>query len=161
MKRSFPKVAVITSVFALAGCASDPEKIDPTHVPISMYSSLSCEQLQEEMHHLNAKLLPMVAKQKTDADTDTAMVAVGVVVFWPALFLLAATEDNSEQISYMKGQYDSIIQSGIRENCQWVADVRQAEQEQREKELAAAKQEPLPEKCNVMININDPECVRE
>ncbi|MEA3643102.1 MAG: hypothetical protein VBE63_24640 [Lamprobacter sp.] len=41
---------------------------------------------------------------------------VGLVLFWPALFFLAG-DDQKEELSRLKGEYEALQQAAIRQDC--------------------------------------------
>ncbi len=44
-------------------------------------------------------------------------VGVGVVLFWPALFLVGGDKGNAAQIANLKGQMQAIEQANIAKKC--------------------------------------------
>jgi hypothetical protein len=55
--------------------------------------------------------------QREDANTDAGFTTVGLVLFWPALFGLAATTDRSETIAAMKGERDAMDLAAREKAC--------------------------------------------
>jgi hypothetical protein len=49
---------------------------------------------------------------------------VGLVVFWPALFLMAQGEDQKNEIASLKGQYETIRDVAVKKNCSFAAGMR-------------------------------------
>ena len=43
--------------------------------------------------------------------------AVGLIVFWPALFLIAAGKDKEAELASYKGTYEALEQAGIKKRC--------------------------------------------
>lgn len=42
---------------------------------------------------------------------------VGLVVFWPALFVLAATDDHSAELGRLKGEYEALERAAHKRKC--------------------------------------------
>ena len=47
----------------------------------------------------------------------------GAVVFWPVLFLLAAGDDQKEEISRLKGEYNAIKNVSVEKKCKWATQI--------------------------------------
>ena len=107
----------IALALALVGCATQPEQIDGTYVSPSTYANLSCQEITEEREQLVAKVNEVSADQKKKASGDAVAMGVGLVLFWPALFLLAAGEDKKAELSALKGNYDAMTAAGIKKKC--------------------------------------------
>ncbi len=59
----------------------------------------------------------MVNKAQDDiAGNDSVAMGVGLVLFWPALFLIDS-DDKKEEVSRLKGEVKAIDQSAIQKNC--------------------------------------------
>lgn len=99
--------------FALAGvmfvgaCAQTADSVAPSYVSRNAYTDLTCKQLTAERNAVVRNVTQLSEKQNSAAANDKAAVAVGIILFWPALFYLAA-DDSSEQLGLAKGQYDAI-----------------------------------------------------
>lgn len=111
--RIFPVIVAA----ALAGCATQPEQIKGTYVSPSIYSRHSCAEIISERKAIAIKVEEVSGEQKKKASGDAVAVGVGVVLFWPALFLLAAGEDKKAELAALKGNYDAMTAEGIKKNC--------------------------------------------
>ncbi len=100
----------------MSACATHPNNISASYVSPMHYANFSCPQLGEENRRVAAKVAEITANQRSRANNDTAAMAVGLVVFWPALFLLA-NGDQKEELSRLKGEYDAIQQAAIQKEC--------------------------------------------
>ena len=102
----------------LAGCATQPEKIQATYVSPLEYGDHSCTQLQMEMTSVNRRAQALHASLKQTANDDTAQMAVGMVLFWPALFFLEGG-DGPEATEYaeLKGRRDALESAAIQKEC--------------------------------------------
>ena len=104
-------------MLALAGCASNPVHIKGTYVSPSVYQHNSCDQINEERRIIAGKVQELADAQTDKANSDAVSVAVGALIFWPALFLLAVGDDREEELSALKGNYDALTQAGIVKRC--------------------------------------------
>ena len=109
-------VAMVASA-QLAACAQQPDKVVGTYVSPATYSSYSCKQIVSERNRVVQKVNELTGVQKKKADNDAAMMGIGMVLFWPALFGLAAGSDVEPQLASMKGNYDALTAIGTQKNC--------------------------------------------
>ena len=101
----------------LAGCVKSPDAVTAQYVSHVPYQSLGCDQIAEEQARISAKLAEVSALQQENANTDIALVAVGMLVFWPALLAMPATTDRKEEIGRLKGEYEALERLAIRTGC--------------------------------------------
>jgi hypothetical protein len=104
-------VAKVGLCLLQAGCASHPSSIDARYVSPQTYQSWNCEQLVEERSRLNSEVQRVAGLQRENANADAAMMTVGLILFWPALFGLAATRDRKDELGRLKGEYEAVDQS--------------------------------------------------
>lgn len=121
----------IIPAIVLMGCAAEPEDVPAAYVSPNIYNSYDCEELMTERQRLVAKVAEVSAAQSKKATNDAVATGVGVVLFWPALFFLAAGTDREAELSALKGNYDAITEAGIKKKCLSQAEV--------DKERAAAE----------------------
>ena len=105
------------SSVALAGCATQPEAVTATYVSPITYSSYSCKQIVSERNRVVAKVNELNGVQKKKADGDAAAMGVGLILFWPALLVMAGGSDVEPQLAAMKGNYDALTAAGTQKSC--------------------------------------------
>lgn len=101
----------------LVGCAQKAGSIKATYVSPMGYEKQSCKQLKEEVFRVNKRLSLISGQQEDVANKDAVMMGVGLVLFWPALLLMAQGEDQKVEIAALKGQYDAIRDVAVKKNC--------------------------------------------
>jgi hypothetical protein len=106
------------------GCAQKADSIKATYVSPITYEKLSCNQLKDEVIRVNKRLTEVSGQQAEVADKDAVVMGVGLVVFWPALFLMAQGEDQKNEIASLKGQYETIRDVAVKKNCSFAAGMR-------------------------------------
>ncbi|WP_332659897.1 hypothetical protein [Brevundimonas sp.] len=106
----------LCAALSLGACATHPNDISASYVSPMNYAHYTCPQLGEENRRVAAKVSELTANQRSRANNDTAAMTVGLVIFWPALFLLA-NGDQKEELSRLKGEYDAIDQAAIQKEC--------------------------------------------
>ena len=95
----------------VAGCASQPSSIDARYVSPNTYQAWTCDQLTEEHKRLRSEVERVSGLQRENANADAGMMTVGLILFWPALFGLAATRDRKDELGRLKGEYEAVDQS--------------------------------------------------
>lgn len=117
MKSSIPVACLSASSLFLAGCASSADDIAASYVSPYTYQSYTCAQLADEMEQINARVHQVTGTVNSAATNDKVAMGVGLVIFWPALFMLKGNGPEQEELARLKGQYDAVNESLIRHNC--------------------------------------------
>jgi hypothetical protein len=97
----------LLAVFALmmTGCAKDTAQIETVEAPEGMYRDLSCAEIVGEVERLTRIARKLAAHVDGAAADDDAQTAVGLLLFWPALFLLEGEETAfTQEYARLKGQ---------------------------------------------------------
>ncbi len=118
MNRWKKAVTQTVCVAQLAACASHPDSIEARYVSPITYQNWTCEQLVDEQKRLKSEVQRITGLQKENADADVALMGVGLILFWPALFGLAATKDREEELGKLKGEYDAIGEQMKTKGCE-------------------------------------------
>lgn len=115
MKRVIVGLVLVTAV---AGCASSPDKIQTSYVSPMQYKDYDCDQLAGELERVTRRANELHGSLKKTADNDNAQMAVGMVLFWPALFFLEGG-DGPEAAEYgrLKGERDALEKNAIQKKC--------------------------------------------
>jgi non-ribosomal peptide synthetase component F len=113
--RNFLRLALVGTL--VAGCASKSADIAASYVSPMQYQDLSCSQLTQEAQRVSARVAQVSARQDKKASSDGAAMAVGMVLFWPALFLLEGDEESASEVARLKGEMEAIEQANIQKNC--------------------------------------------
>lgn len=110
---------VISVVLAgiMAACASSPDNISASYVSPNQYASYSCGQLRDEAARVSNRALQVSGAQSSKATTDAIATGVGVVLFWPALFLIKGDGTTAAEVARLKGEMEAIEQVSIQKRC--------------------------------------------
>jgi hypothetical protein len=73
--------------------------------------------LAAEAQRVSAAAAAASGQQDSQATKDAVATTVGVIVFWPTLFLIGGDKQNAAQLAQLKGQMDAIEQESIQKNC--------------------------------------------
>ena len=102
----------------IAGCATQPSDLPTSYVSPNQYQHYSCEQITMEMNRTSRKASELQARLKKDADNDAAQMAVGIIIFWPALFFLEGGDGpEATEYSRLKGEFEALEEASIQKNC--------------------------------------------
>ena len=112
------KVMIAAVALALTGCATDPASISATSVSPMQYNGYDCAQVVAELDRVTKRANELNAALKEKADNDSTQMALGMVIFWPALFFLEGG-DGPEAAEYarLKGEKEAIEKTAIAKNC--------------------------------------------
>lgn len=115
MRKSWLAAALIGAT--LSACAKDASDVRASYVSPILYDSYSCQQLGEEATRISSKAAEVAGVQNQHATNDKVAMGVGLVVFWPALFMMKGNDENAVELAHLKGQMDAIEQASIKKRC--------------------------------------------
>jgi len=103
----------------LAGCATQPSNVQAAYVSSMRYDAYDCKRLMREAEEVDVRLRQVTGTLQTKANTDTALMTVGLIIFWPALLALPATGGKAEEqeLARLKGEADALTRSLKEKNC--------------------------------------------
>lgn len=116
-KRGWWAASVAACSILVAGCAESSKNIQAQYVSDLQYSGLSCETIQGEMQRVGARVSQISEEQDNAAEGDAVLTGVGIVLFWPALFALAATDDQANELGRLKGEYEALHRAALKKEC--------------------------------------------
>ena len=111
------KIIVALCALSLTACASNPDKIGAAYVSPLQYANYNCDQVREEFVRISSRVNEVAGAQRREATNDAIAMGVGLVVFWPALFFLAGGNDRKDELSRLKGEYESLERTAIEKQC--------------------------------------------
>lgn len=114
LSRSLSAVGILAT---LVGCASSADKIGPQYVSPLQYSAYGCDQLSLEAQRISSRVAQLSGVQDQKATNDAIVTGVAIVVFWPAAFLVGGNDQNTAELSRLKGEFDTIEQVAIQKKC--------------------------------------------
>lgn len=100
----------------LAGCSTRAASIKAAYVSPNLYQSFSCNQIHQEKSRLRLKIAEVTGQQDMEATKDAVALTVGLVIFWPALFLMIG-EDKKDELARLKGEYEAVESMAIQKDC--------------------------------------------
>ena len=103
--------------FIVTGCATSPNEMTASYVSPLIYQSFDCQQLVMESDRVSRRVQSMHAKLDEKESDDSAKMAVGLILFWPALFFLDGDEDGAIEYKRLKGESEAIHQAAIARKC--------------------------------------------
>lgn len=115
MKR---EVAALTALAVLlAGCATSSRDVATSYVSPMQYQTYDCDQLGVEAGRLAQRVQQLGGRLDEAAENDKAIMGVGLILFWPALFALGGTKQQEAEYSRLKGEAEAIEQAAIAKKC--------------------------------------------
>lgn len=121
----------------MAACAAQPESVQAQYVSPLMYQSYNCDQVRLEMQRVSMRVSEVADRQRGAANRDSVAVGVGMILFWPALFMLSG-RDHSQELGRLRGEYEAIEKAAIEKNCN-VSDILEANRARAEAERQVAE----------------------
>ena len=104
-------------LFIVTGCASSPNEMAASYVSPLIYQSYDCQQLVMESDRVSRRVQSMHAKLDEKESDDSAKMAVGLILFWPALFFLDGDEDGAIEYKRLMGESEAVHQAAVAKKC--------------------------------------------
>lgn len=108
---------VLGASLTLSGCATSSKDIAASYISPIQYQNYDCEQLAQEAQRIHARSAQLAGRLDEAASNDQAIMGVGLVLFWPALFALGGTKEQEADFARLKGEYDAVQQTMIAKKC--------------------------------------------
>jgi hypothetical protein len=110
-------LAAVSIAAGMGGCAHNSNQIPAAYVSPYQFDYLTCRQLSDEAQRLSARAAQLAGVQDEKATRDAVATAVGVVVFWPALYLVGGNDLQTAELARLRGELEAIEQVSIRKRC--------------------------------------------
>jgi hypothetical protein len=108
-------LAVMTSL--ICSCSTAGKDVVPVYVSPAHYSNFDCDQVREDLIRINTKVAQITGRLDQAASNDKALMSAGLLIFWPALFVLGGTKQQEAELSRLKGEYDALQAVGASKKC--------------------------------------------
>ena len=109
--------AILACTLAISACSTSSKKISATYITPTQYHNYDCDQLASETQRLHPRITQLGARLDEAASNDAALMGVGMILFWPALFALGGTKEQEAEYGRLKGEYEAIQQAAIAKKC--------------------------------------------
>ena len=111
-------LVVILVEFGISVCASSPDDIAVASVSTLQYKDYSCEQVGMELDRVQTRVNELHGSLKKKSDNDTAQMAVGMILFWPALFFLEGGDGpQAQEYARLKGEANALQKVATKKTC--------------------------------------------
>ncbi|WP_198156876.1 hypothetical protein [Aquincola tertiaricarbonis] len=117
--------ALIAATVLLGGCATASKDIATAYVSPLQFQGYDCSQLTAESVRVHQRVTQLGGRLDQAAQNDKAIVGVGAILFWPALFALGGTKEQEAEYARLKGEHEAIAQTAIVKKCEGTAGVQQ------------------------------------
>lgn len=112
------RIIVIAVLLVVGGCASSPDKMPSSYVSVLRYKDYSCEQIILEREHLEREINKLYAHLKGESTADAWQMGIGLVLFWPSLFLLEGGDSpQAAEYTQLRGEYEALRKASIQKQC--------------------------------------------
>jgi len=106
------------AALTLSACATHPDKIGAASISTMSYQKYNCNQIASEADRVSRDMNTLYGQLKKTADNDGAQMAVGMVLFWPALFFLEGGDGpQATEYAKLKGEMDALEDVAILKEC--------------------------------------------
>lgn len=112
-----PVAIVCSAAIGLAGCATSSKDIASAYVSPLQYQSYDCAQIAAEVQRIQSRVVDLGGRLDEAASNDKAIMGVGLILFWPALFALGGTKQQEAEYARLKGEYEALQQAAVARKC--------------------------------------------
>ncbi len=106
------------AVCALGACAPKPQNVKPGYAPQAVYDSLNCNQIASEAVNVSNKAHDKAGVERRHRKQDEAIVATGLIVFWPALFFTHGhNAESATDLAQLKGEMEALEAASTKKSC--------------------------------------------
>lgn len=110
-------ILITLAAVLITGCAANSKKITAQYVSPAQYKNHSCQEMYSELERINARVAELTGTIDERASGDKAKVAIGVLLFWPALFFVGDNEQDRAEFSRLKGESEALQEAGASKGC--------------------------------------------
>lgn len=102
----------------ISACATQPNKIAATYVSPMIYKDYDCDQIVLEQNRIERRTGELYSSLKKEANADSWQMGLGLVLFWPTLFMLEGG-DGPEATEYarLRGEYEALNDVSVSKKC--------------------------------------------
>jgi hypothetical protein len=110
------KVSALATIAVLALASCGGRVAVPVAVVQPMDNQLTCEQIQAEMAGNEGRIVALHHEERRAQGANVAIGAVGVLLFWPALFALDVSKAEQTEIAALR-QRSSMLAMSMPQRC--------------------------------------------
>ena len=110
-------VLTATALALLAGCAQQAEDITASAVSPFAYERLSCAELDTEARRVARRLEILSIAQDEKAKQDAQFTSIGMILFWPALFMVEGNDQTAGHVAQLKGEMVAMRDANRTNDC--------------------------------------------
>ena len=102
----------------VTGCASGSQDIRTAHVSPLQYANYNCDQIAMELRSTQRRATDLKYEIDDEASGDAGAMALGLVIFWPALFFIDGDDPaRNADYSLAKGQMIALEDAAVQKKC--------------------------------------------
>ncbi len=110
-------LAAVWLLGSLSGCATASKDVAATYVSPLQYQSYDCQQINAEAQRLQMRVSELGGRLDKAANNDKALMGVGLLIFWPALFALGGTAQQEAEYGRLRGEYEALQKVAVEKKC--------------------------------------------
>lgn len=112
------RLPIFVAATLLTACASNPDKIDAAYVSPLKYRDYDCDQIALEMDYVGQRTTTLHQRLKDQRTADNWQMGIGLLVFWPTLFLLEGGDGpEAAEFSQLKGEFQALRTTSVNKKC--------------------------------------------
>jgi len=108
---------MLSAGVVLSACAEQAQRVPASYIPSIIYRGATCHELYQERVTLAGYVQHVTAEQRKAAQSDTVFFTASALIFWPVIFALPISVDQSAQLATARGHYDALSKAMIEQGC--------------------------------------------
>ena len=108
---------LVTALVTLSACAKSTKEIPAQYISPLQYSQYQCSQIELEMQTISRRVAEVGGHVDRTASNDSIQMGIGLVLFWPTLFLLDGDTPQAAEYARLKGEFEALEKASIQKNC--------------------------------------------
>src|SRR6056297_1529614 len=108
---------MLSAGVVLSACAEQAQRVPASYIPSIIYRGATCHELYQERVTLAGYVQHVTAEQRKAAQSETVFFTASALIFWPAIFALPISVDQSAQLATARGHYDALSKAMIEQGC--------------------------------------------
>jgi hypothetical protein len=109
---------VLLASVIISACASSPDDMQTQYVSEFQYQNHDCDQLAFEEKRITSRVSVLYDSLYEKAGDDAGQMGIGLIFFWPALFLLEGGDGpEADEFSRLKGEHQAIERVAFEKKC--------------------------------------------
>jgi hypothetical protein len=108
---------LLAALLSLGGCATRAVDVKPLPTNPADFATWDCDRIHDEQDAVQQRAADLAYAVDERAGNNILALGVGVAVFWPALLAMRPVGLEAEELSRLKGRFETLVMVERRQGC--------------------------------------------